>query len=507
MEFDQFQVNIAFTPGAGEKQTMIYLERFEKAVWEVNADLLKEFPDTIDYIEDCYLSLGSAFNGQENGAHAGNLNVFPRDLENTQVSSHVIINRVREKIGEVPEAEKYTVGATGRFGAPVSISLLGKNFNELQEARNFLMSELEQMSQLKDVVDNNALGKQEVRLKLKQKAYLLGLDEATISRQVRQGFYGGQAQRLQEGRDELRIWVRYPSSDRERLGQMERMKIKTPQGEYPLAELADYTIERGPVSIQRFNSKREIRVEAELVDPDASVTSILAQVNSTIIPQLKARFSGIQLASQGQQREQQRSMDDLSKGYAVAFALILLILMIAFKSFEQPFLILLMIPLSILGAVWGHGIHGKPVSMMSIFGIVALSGVIVNDAVVFLSKYNRLLVEEGLKVREAIVKAGKTRLRPIILTTLTTSIGLYPLILEKSFQAQFLIPTAISLVYGVAFGTLFILIFFPALILILNDLRQGLRQLWHGYRIEREEVEIAVVHSKQKIYVEEDKEE
>jgi len=172
--------------------------------------------------------------------------------------------------------------------------------------------------------------------------------------------------------------------------------------------------------------------------------------------------------------------------------------MINFKSFEQPVLILIMIPISILGSVWGHGIHGKPLSVLSLWGVVALTGVIVNDAVVFLAKYN-LFIEEGMKVKEAIILAGKKRLRPILLTSLTTSFGLFPLILEKSFQAQFLIPMAISLVYGVAFGTMFILLFFPALIFILNDIRRGVRQAWHGRKFEPEEVEIAWIHAQRKI--------
>ena len=157
-----------------------------------------------------------------------------------------------------------------------------------------------------------------------------------------------------------------------------------------------------------------------------------------------------------------------------------------------------MVPIAILGSIWGHGIYGKPLSILSLWGIVALSGVIVNDAVVFLAKFNTYITE-GQKVKEAIIRAGKARLRPILLTSLTTSFGLFPIILEKSFQAQFLIPMAISLVYGVAFGTMFILLFFPALILILNDIRRGIRQAWHGRKFEPEEVEIAWIHQQRKI--------
>lgn len=498
MEFDSFNINIAFTPGSGEKQTMEYLEKFDSIVWVVNDELMQDYNDSIDVIENSIVELGSGFSGQERGAHVGSVDVSPRNSEETGISSYEIIDRIRSKIGPVPEAEKYTIGARRRFGDPVSIGLLSRNIEELELSRDYLMDRLNQMPQLKDVVNTNALGKQEILLDLKPKAYMLGLNEASVASQVRQGFYGGQAQRLQEGRDELRIWVRYPEEGRERIGQMENMKIKTPQGEFPLTELVDYEMKRGPVNIQRFNGRREIRVNADLVDPDASVTEILDQINHEIIPELRVLFPGIRIEYQGQQKESSRNMADLMFLFPLAFLAIIFILMINFKSFEQPLLILIMIPISILGSVWGHGIHGKPLSMLSLWGVVALTGVIVNDAVVFLAKFN-LFIEEGMKVKEAIILAGKKRLRPILLTSLTTSFGLFPLVLEKSFQAQFLIPMAISLVYGVAFGTLFILLFFPALVLILNDIRRGIRQAWYGRKFKPEEVEIAWLHSQRKI--------
>ncbi len=498
MEFDSFNINIAFTPGSGEKQTMEYLERFDSIVWVVNNELMEEYNDTLDIIENSIILLGSSFDGQESGAHAGSVDVSPRNSEETGISSYEIIQKIRDKVGPIPEAEKYAIGARNRFGDPVSIGLLSRNITELEEGRDYVMEKLSQMPQLKDIVNTNALGKQEILLKLKPKAYMLGLNEGYISNQVRQAFYGGQAQRLQEGRDELRIWVRYPAENRETIGQMERMKITTPQGEYPLMELVDYEMKRGPVNINRFNSRREIRVNADLVDPDASVTEILDQVKTEIIPELKVLYPGLRVEFQGQQRESERNMSDMMFLFPLAFLAIIFILMINFKSIEQPIIILIMIPIAILGSIWGHGIHGKPLSILSLMGIVALTGVIINDAVVFLATFNRQ-IENGLKVEAAIIQAGKMRLRPIILTTLTTSFGLFPLILEKSFQAQFLIPMAISLAYGVAFGTIFILLFFPALIMVLNDYRRMVRQLWHGRKFEPEEVEIAWMHSKRKI--------
>lgn len=498
MEFDSFSINLAFTPGSGERQTMEYLQRFDSIIWEVNTEMMEEYNDTLPIIENSIIQIGSAFSGNERGSHAGSINIKPRNSEQTGISSYEIIKKIRKKIGQVPEAEKFTIGSMSmRFGKPVSIGLLSRNIEELELSRDYLFERLQELPQLKDVVNTNALGKQEILLKLKPKAYMLGFTETSIANQVRQAFYGGQAQRLQEGRDELRVWVRYPAEGRERLGQMEQMKIQTPQGVYPLTELVDYEIKRGPVNIQRFNSKREMRVDADLADPDASVSEITAQIRTEIIPQLKLNFPGITVEFMGQQKESKRNMDELMVLFPLAFLAIIFILMINFKSFEQPMLILIMIPIAVLGSIWGHGIHGKTLSMLSLWGIVALTGVIVNDAVVFLAKYNQLIAA-GVKVKEAIVESGKSRLRPIILTTLTTSLGLFPLILEKSFQAQFLIPMAISLVYGVAFGTLFILLFFPALIMVLNDIRRVLRELWTGEKIEPEHVEIAWLHAQRK---------
>ncbi|MEA3478001.1 MAG: efflux RND transporter permease subunit [Bacteroidota bacterium] len=498
IQFDFFNVNVAFTPGSGEKQTLEYLKRFENAIWEVNDEIMEEFEDTVNYVDYTFLNVGAAFNGQENGAHAGNIFVLVRNLEDAPVSSFEIVKRVADKIGPVPEADKFTVGGINRWGSPVSISLLGKNLEELQEAKLYLMQEMMKIQALKDITDNNAIGKREVQLQLKPKAYFLGLNHDDISRQVRQGFFGGQAQRLQIGKDEVRVWVRYPKQDRISLGQMESMKIKTRMGEYPLAELADYAISRGPVNIKRFNGSREVRVEADLVDQFESVPPILDQIRKDIIPQLNAKFPGVSIEFQGQQRSSEEASAELGKYFSISFIIIVLLIMIHFKSLSQGTIILMMIPLGWLGAMWGHGIEGVSVSMLSAWGMVALTGVIINDAVVFLSKYNSLL-KEGKKVEEAVYEAGISRFRAIMLTTITTVLGLYPIILENSFQAQFLIPMAIALAYGVMIGTGFILVLFPVIILVLSDLRVYLHWLWTGTKKSREELEPAIIHRQKKV--------
>lgn len=492
---DDFGIEIAFTPGSGEKKTYDYLQRFENAVWEVNEELLKVYPGEESFVKYTVVTVGSAGRRGESGSHAGSVSVELRSLEHAPISSFEISNKVRQKIGRVEEAVKFSIGAMSRWGSPVSISLLGKNLEELEQAKDFLMEELKTLPALININEANAIGKREVRLGLKPKAYFLGLDHSSISNQVRQGFFGGQSQRLQHGKDDIRVYVRYPKHKRTNLGQLETMKIKVPSGQYPLTELADYSIERGPVNILRFNSQREMRVEADLSDPYAPVPPILQFIQRTIIPELQAQYPGVEVDFRGQRRFGREATDEMSNYFTIAFGIMVLILMIHFRSFSQPLIVICMIPLALLGAAWGHGIEKIPVSMLSMWGMAALSGVIINNAVIFLSKYNSNLVE-GQSVKEAVYNAGLQRFRPILLTSITTVAGLYPIIMEASRQSQFLKPMAVSLSYGVLVGTTFILIFFPVYILVLNDIKRWCRWLLTKEKPSPESVEPAIRHAK-----------
>lgn len=480
--FDQFNIDLAYKPGTGEKITLNKLREMEDAVWEVNQDLREKHNDTVNFIQYTFVSTGSAYNGQESGAHAGNIFVILDNLEGQSFNSYDIVNRVREKIGTIPEAEKFNVEGRSTFGDPVSISLLGENMEELRKATKDLKERLGEIDALNNIRDNNALGKREINLKLKPKAYMMGQDYNSISRQVRQGFFGGQAQRLQRGKDELRVWVRYPETGRMNVGQLEDMKIKTQMGDFPLSELAEYEVTRGPVNIQHYNNKREIRLIAGVKDPNEPVPAILEEVENNIMPEILGRYPSVDYLFQGQAKDSRESNQELVQYFIVAFVVILLILMLHFKSAGASIIILMMIPLAWMGAVWGHGIESKPVSMLSLWGMIALSGIIINDAVVFLQKFNTNL-REDMRVFDAVFSAGKARFRPIVLTTITTTVGLYPIILESSFQAQFLKPMAITLAYGVLVGTGFILLFFPVLILVKNDLKVGLSYGMRRFRL------------------------
>jgi len=256
--FDQFNVDIAYKPGSGEAQTLETLKRIDDAIWEVNDELMEKLGDTNNLVNYTFISTGSAFNGQERGSHAGNIFVLLRNLENSGTSSYEVVSLVQQKVGELNETEKYTIQGRHTFGTPISVSLLGRNEELLNAAKEELLHSLKQIEDLTNIADINPSGMREIQLKLKPLAYFLGFSQASLTNQVRQGFFGGQAQRLQHGKDELRVWVRYPKTDRINIGQLESMRIKTPLGEYPLSELATYTIDRGPVSIKHYNSSREI---------------------------------------------------------------------------------------------------------------------------------------------------------------------------------------------------------------------------------------------------------
>lgn len=497
--FNSFNVNLSFKPGEREQKVEAYLTRFDDAVWKVNEDLKKELEIDKDIITYTYTNIGFSGDG-EVGSHAGSVSVNYDELDDYGINQFDLIERVRMEIGPVPDAEKFSIGSRGRWGKPVSILLLGKNYDELRMAKEFLKTELNEITDLKEIQDNVPVGRREMLFELRPEAYFLGLTHNDITKQMRQGFFGEEVQRFMKGNDELKVWVRYPNSGRESIGQLEDVKIKTASGqEFPLAQLADYKIERGVFGIKHYNSSRAVTIEADLQDPFAEVPPILANIEENIIPQLKAKFPSVTVDYGGQSKESARAGKEIGLFFGGAFLLIYFILMITFRSSYQALMIMLMIPLGWVGAIFGHGVESwisgreLPVSLLSVWGMVALSGVVINDAVVFLDRFNTLIRDEGLGVKEAVYQAGISRFRAIILTSLTTVVGLYPLILETSFQAQFLIPMAISVAYGVFFGTFITLLFFPVLILIFNDFRRMMKWFWTGEKPTREQVERVIL--------------
>lgn len=484
--FDDFKIEFAYKSGEPKEKTTEFMWYSYDKVMEVKKELEEEYGDTlITYVTAV---IGGTEELGESGSHAGMVRIN-LDVEGAEISSFEIAKRVEDKIKKDPSLEKFMVGGGNRWGKPVEIALKGNDYRQIKEAKDFLKKELTKMPELKDVTDNGGQGNREILLVLTQKARALGLTHMDITNQIRQGFFGEEVQRLIIGTEEVRVWVRYPEKDRKSLGQLDEVKIKTNSGQLlPLNELVTYSIERGEVSIKHFEGVREIRVDAAQVDAYASTSDINLKIEKDIAPKLKANFPGVKVEFRGQAEEAQKSGSSMAVIGGILIMLMLLILSLNFNSLWQG---LMFFPIILVGpfcAMLGHGIEHQPFSLLSVWGVIALMGVLVNDAVVFLDKYNRNL-KEGMTLTDAAINAGTSRFRAILLTSITTIAGLYPLILEPSFQAQFLVPMAISVAYGVLFGTVFILMFFPLLILLFNDIRKAFKWLWTGVKPMPEEVE------------------
>ena len=497
---DEVQLGLVMPPGTREHITEKQLRTIVDKALEVN-QWFEEKNGIKNIIQNVTIEVGNG--GGESGGHTGNIELeLLGGEERGDIQYFTVEQAIRKKVGEVKDAEKFTIGSRGFFGKPVSLSIRSGDLSALDGFKEDLKAELRKFSELKDVTDNDVVGKREVQIELKDKAYSLGLTHGDISRQIRQGFFGQEVQRLQKGPDEVKVWVRYPETDRSNLGKLEEVKIKTMSGaEYPLTELVDYQIGRSSVTINHIDGMRELRVEADLVNKNDDAISIEENLRTDILPKLYAKYPGVRTGFEGQSRESNRFGGSTAAALPVVLAAMIILIALVFRSFSQAFLVFLMIPLAVFCAFLGHGIEsviqGKPVpvSILSLYGIFALIGIIVNDAVIFLDKFNRLL-KSGLNIQSAAYEAGLARFRAIVLTSITTVAGLYPIIFEKSFQAQFLKPMAISVAYGVLFGTFFILLFFPALILIYNDIRRFLGSIKRGYLPTSESVEPAVEEQK-----------
>ena len=478
--FNEVKIEFSYKPGEREFRTENFLWYLDTIISNYNQELIEEYNDTI--FTDVSLTVGFTENLGISGSHVGGIRVAVK--ENELISTIEISNELKRRIhpDSIAVMEKISVGGVQQFGKAVSISLQSEDDKELKDAVNWLKSGISSINMVKEVIDNGGIGNREIHIDLKEKAYALGLNEATVMKQIRQGFFGEEAQRLILGRDEIKIWLRYPENDRNSIEDLNKVKIKTLNGAmYPLEEIANYEFKRGRVKINHINGTKEIRVDATLFNAEFS-GDVNEQIERDYLSVLANNYPNVQYKIMGQAEKAADSGKRLGIAFLISIILITITISLNFKSFYQARIILMVVPLGIFSAILGHGIIGKPFSIMSVWGVVALIGILVNDAIVMLDKYNRNL-KIGMTMKEAVINAGKSRFRPIILTTITTFVGLAPLILEKSFQAQFLVPMAISVAFGVLFSTIILLLYFPSLILYFNDLRRARWWLWIGGKV------------------------
>jgi multidrug efflux pump subunit AcrB len=407
----------------------------------------------------------------ELGGNLAQIFVQLLDGEKRDISAIKLVKLWRERVGIIPDAESITFHSElFSAGNPVEVHLSLDDHDLLLAAADDLKAELAKYPGIFDISDSFLPGKEEMQLKLTPAARSLGLTLNDLAQQVRHAFYGAEALRLQRDQDEVKVLVRYPEEERRSLGHVKEMRIRTAAGkEVPFSQVAEVNMEHGYASIQRAQRLRVVKVTADVDESIANANELRGDVETRLLPRLKGKYPGLRYTIEGEGKEQKESLTDVIQGFAIALFCIYALLAIPFKSFSQPFIVMAAIPFGIVGAIAGHLIMGLNLSLLSLFGMVGLAGVVVNDSLVLIHAANRLR-EEGASPREAVTRAGALRFRAIILTSLTTFAGLMPMILERSLQAQFLIPMAVSLGFGVLFATGITLLLVPCGYVILDDI-------------------------------------
>lgn len=487
---DRVSISLKMPQGTNEKLTDSIISSIEENVWIVNSQYDKTQFNNEPIVQNIIKRIGP---GTSNATLT--VNLLPGELRG-DLTSQEVTNKIRDLSGKIYGVESLTFGSGGNFGgSPVAVSLLGNNVNELKAAKEELKAELNSSSILKDVSDNDPAGIKEIQIKLKDKAYILGLNLQSVMSQVRSGFFGFQAQRFQRGQDEIRVWVRYSKEDRSSIKDLDDMWINTSTGsKVPFSEIATYQIERGDVAINHLEGKREIQVTADLKSIDDSATDVLDDIKTRIMPEITSKYPTVSALYEGQNREASKTIDSVKLVGPIILILIYIVIAFTFRTYSQPLLLMIMIPFSLIGVALGHYIHGFPINILSWLGIIALIGIMVNDGLVLIGKFNTYL-KEGMPYNEALIQAGKSRFRAIFLTSLTTIAGLAPLLLEGSRQAQFLKPMAVSISYGIGIATILTLVMLPLLLSVSNSIKVFIKWMLTGQKVTNEEVERAIIES------------
>jgi multidrug efflux pump subunit AcrB len=412
------------------------------------------------------------------GGHLAHIWIQVLKGEKRKASTAKLAVQWRNAVGTIPDVDSMTFKSIlHSAGKSVEVHLSLEDYDNLLAAADDMKEELKNYPGVYDVSDSFLPGKKEMQLKLKPAARSLGVTLNDLAQQVRHAFYGAEALRMQREKDEVKVLVRYPEDERKSLGYVEEMRIRTPDGsEVPFSLLADVTMKQGYVSIERTQRKRVIKVYADVDETVTNANEVRNTLEKGFLQDLKFQYPGLRYSIEGEGKEQKESLDDVRLGFIFALFCIYALLAVPFRSFTQPLVVMAAIPFGIVGAVLGHLIMGLNITILSLFGVVGLAGVVVNDSLVLIHATNRLR-REGASAQEAVTQAGGLRFRAIILTSLTTFGGLMPMILERSLQAKFLIPMAVSLGYGVLFATIITLLLIPCFYLILEDIHNVTEKL------------------------------
>ncbi|MCK4885960.1 MAG: efflux RND transporter permease subunit, partial [Planctomycetes bacterium] len=486
VEADNMTAFLTMPQGTPVEKTIEIIERVEKAALEVVAEYDSDNAGGESVMKHIATTVGAQPSGSGGGrggpgrlkssasasAHLAEVNVELLGGEERNISSVALKNKWRQRVGEVAGVSSLTFfSEIFSAGDAINIELTHQKFDTLLEASEKLKEILRKYNGVSEIADSFEEGKAEIKLSLKDAGRNLGLTLADLARQVRQGFYGDEAQRVQRGRDDIRVMVRYPKEERKSLADVENMRIRLADGtEIPFNTVAEVDYGRGYAAINRVDRRRVVNVTADVDEAVANASEINQDLQFQVIPLLVAEFPGLQWRYSGRERERVDSLGSLKTNFVIALMAIYALLAVQFRSYSQPLIVMSAIPFGIVGATLGHLLMGYNLSILSMFGIVALSGVVVNDSLIIIDLINRER-ESGIALHQVIRDSATRRFRPIMLTTLTTFFGLAPMLLERSLQARFLIPMAISLAFGVLFATAITLFIVPSFYMILEDIK------------------------------------
>ncbi len=496
IEADNIVAALTMPQGTRAAQTEAILQRMEDAARKVEAEfgdpngppLFKHMIATVGShpMIGQMEQRGGAMSRESSGGHLGEINIELLGSEQRNISSVDLANRWREVVGEVPGATALKFSGQFLASDAISIELAHRNRATLERAADQMEQFLRGYDGVADISDNLVEGKRQIEVVgLTPLGRALGLRREDVARQLRSAFHGNESQRIQRGRDEIKVMVRYSEDERRSLEQVDRMRMRLPDGtETPFTDVAELVYSRDYAVIYRTDRRRTVAITAETDEAVTSSNQINNELRARFLPDLMRRHPGLTWSMEGEEKEKNDAMSSLQGNFAVALLAIYALLAAQFRSYVQPLIIMVAIPFGLVGAVLGHmsmafvslafggPFEAIPLSFMSFFGIVALTGVVVNDSLIMIDLINRRR-REGASVAEVIEEAGTRRFRPILLTTLTTFGGLMPMILEQSLQAQFLIPMAVSLGFGVVFATLITLLLVPTLYMIVWDMRRA----------------------------------
>jgi multidrug efflux pump subunit AcrB len=404
----------------------------------------------------------------------GRIDVELTKEEARSISTREVEQRWRQAVGNIHGAEVFSISTEDgpSFGPSIAFDLMHSKPDTLRAAATDLEEALRYYEGLFDIRNGAADTNDEFHLDILPEAQSLGLTRFDLGNQVRHAFFGAEAQRVQRGIDEIKVMVRYPKADRENVNSLNNMYIRTPEGdEVPFETVAKLDVKQGLLKATRINYQRAAEVTAEADTQIVEPSKVIGDIKLNIMPQLMKKYPGLGWSLSGAADEEAKMAKSMIVGFALSLFGIYALLAIPTKSYLQPLIIMGVIPFGMIGAIFGHWVMGYPLSMMSLMGVIALSGVVVNDSLILVDFVNKAIAK-GMDRYEAIVDSGVRRFRAILLTSLTTFFGLVPMLLEESLQAEQMIPMAISLAFGIVFATVITLLLIPSLYMILDDLNQ-----------------------------------